>query len=371
MKRLIVCSDGTWNRPGITDNGKPVRSNVELIFNCISPFGKKDGKEVKQLKFYETGVGSSTFDDIDKVLGGIEGYRIDKKIMDIYSFVSMNYEKADEIFLFGFSRGAYTARSVAGFIRNCGILKKENIHLLQMAYDLYRDRNDYSVPDSDFMKGFRANYCVEDITPIKFIGVWDTVGSLGLPIEIEKNHNAEKYKFHDVKLSSYVENAYHALAVDERRKLFGPTLWELSENGIAKNQNLEQRWFPGVHCNVGGGYADTGLSDLALGWLISKAQDIGLAVESPSICDNPNYKFNPDYKGALRNSRTAMYWFWLPVRRQVCEKKRIKKREDGSQEEVVTNEVIDDSVKKRYLDPSMRYTPSNLKGLIQPGSSSS
>src|SRR5262249_839364 len=152
----------------------------------------------------------------------------------------------DELYFFGFSRGAYTARSLAGFIRNCGILKPQYLHLLQKAFELYRDRNSFTAPDSDLMVLFRSNYCFEDITPIHFIGVWDTVGSLGLPFTFLRMYNKEKYQFHDETLSSTVKNAFHALSIDDRRQLFKPTLWEASKKittGVAAVQNYEQRWF--------------------------------------------------------------------------------------------------------------------------------
>jgi uncharacterized protein (DUF2235 family) len=364
MKRIITCSDGTWNRPGITDKGIPVRSNVELIFNCIPHEDNSNNEKTKQLKFYESGVGSSTFDLKDKLFGGIEGFGIDNKIKDIYTFILMNYEKGDELYLFGFSRGAYTIRSIAGFIRNCGILKPKNIHLLDEAYKFYRDRNDYTTPDSDFMVAFREKYCVENITPIKFIGVWDTVGSLGLPIRFSRFHNTEKYKFHDVKLSSHIENAYHALAIDEKRSSFEPTLWEISQNGIEKNQNVEQRWFTGVHCNVGGGYQDTGLSDLALKWLIEKAENTGLQMNSPSLINNQYYTYNPNQKGELRDSLNLLYRILLPKKREIGIKSR-EKTVSGKPINTITNEAIDDSVLQRYWDDTTNYKPRNLKTVIK------
>jgi uncharacterized protein (DUF2235 family) len=361
MKRIIACCDGTWNRPGTLDGNVPVKTNVQLIFECIPKLSKKGSTETKQLKFYETGVGSSTFDKEDQVMGGLSGAGIDKKIKDIYSFVVFNYQPGDEIYLFGFSRGAYTARSIAGFIRNCGILKASNIHLIDYAYDLYRDRNEYSSPDSDLMTSFRSNYCVEDITKIKFIGVWDTVGSLGLPLDFKKEYNMEKYKFHDVKLSSTIENAYHAIAIDEKRKLFEPTLWEISDNGINKGQKVEQRWFAGLHCNVGGSYKDTGLSDLALNWLIQKAEECGLEVNNPSVCNNEHYTFNPNYKGVLRDSMAWFYKIWFPKYREIGNEFRYIKAENGSTKKVRTNEVIDESVRMRLNDSSLNYRPDNLK----------
>jgi uncharacterized protein (DUF2235 family) len=181
MKRIITCSDGTWNEPEEKDGSEVVKTNVAKMFNniCAEDNSDPDGP-VRQLKAYDQGVGTG-FSWRDKFVGGITGAGLDKHIMNMYTFICLSYKPGDEIYLFGFSRGAYTARSIAGFIRNCGVLKPENIHLTEMAFDLYRDRNDYSNPESDLMKSFRSNYSCEDVTPIKFIGVWDTVGALGLP----------------------------------------------------------------------------------------------------------------------------------------------------------------------------------------------
>ncbi len=341
MKRIIVCCDGTWNKIGGKDGNTIVQTNVEKMFNAICA----DGDGIQQVKAYVEGVGTG-YTLTDKIMGGTTGAGIDKNIKDMYSFLVMTYQPGDEIYLFGFSRGAYTARSIGGFIRNCGILKPENYYLIQDAYNLYRDRNGYTTPDSDMMKYFRSNYCYEDITPIKFIGVWDTVGSLGIPLPAYKIKNIQKYKFHDVTLSSYVENAYHALAVDEKRKLFLPTLWEKSET-VKKDPNhkqkLEQRWFSGVHSNVGGGYADSGLSDIALQWLIAKAKEAGLCYNQ-DVLD----KIKPDYKGVLRNSYSAMYWFWRPVWRT------ININDDN-------NQSIDDTVYERYKTHP-EYKPKNIDG---------
>jgi uncharacterized protein (DUF2235 family) len=348
MKRLITCTDGTWNRPGITDRGQLVRSNVELIYNCICNGIGKDG--IEQLKIYDSGVGSSTFSKKDQILGGMAGAGIDKNIKDVYKFLMLNYTVGDEIYLFGFSRGAYTARSLAGFIRNCGILKPENIHLVDEAYELYRDRNAYTQPDSDLMKGFKNKFCFENITPIKFIGVWDTVGSLGMPFRSKRKYNLERYKFHDVKISSTIDFAYHALAIDERRSIFSPTLWELSDtvkNNPNHKQIMEQRWFAGVHCNVGGGYVDCGLSDAALKWLIDKATAVGLNFNLDALTKlEPKHELKPNAAGEQRNSNTIIYWLFRPIWRNVLKGK-------------YTNETIDDSVKERHKLISA-YAPPNI-----------
>lgn len=345
MKRIITCSDGTWNKPDTTDRGKRVETNVEKMFRCICPIDNSDPENpVTQLKIYDQGVGTG-YTWKDRLLGGATGAGIDKNIKDMYMFLMLNYEPGDDIFLFGFSRGAYTARSIGGFIRNCGILKPEYIHLIDNAYALYRDRNKYASPDSDLMISFRKRYAYEHITSICFIGVWDTVGSLGIPLPWYKMRNLNKYKFHDVTLSSYVRNAYHALAIDERRKLFMPTLWQKSEtvlNNTDHPQRMEQRWFAGVHSNVGGGYEDTGLSDVALNWLIEKAHASGLCYHDDVIS-----QIKPDHKGEIRNSYTPMYWFWPPAQRSI------------SLNDKNSNQSIDDSVFSRWNDDNS-YRPPNL-----------
>lgn len=277
MKKLICCCDGTWNRPGQKDAGVTVRTNVQKIFEAID---KKDSTGVYQLKYYSAGVGSSG-SMLQRLIDGATGSGLDRNIISAYQFLVWNYEPGDQIYLFGFSRGAYTARSLAGLIRNCGILKNNDLQLIQDAYTLYRDRTGESRPDSEKAKAFIAenSYKVERI---RFIGVWDTVGSLGIPLSSFRLWNKKRYAFHDTTLSSIVDYAYHALAVDETRVNFVPTIWNQSEwvKDVNPGQVLEQQWFPGVHSNVGGGYPDEKLSDLALAWMVEKAVATGLAMNS-------------------------------------------------------------------------------------------
>ena len=340
MKRIIACSDGTWNRPGVVDNGVVANTNVLKLFECICAEGAGG---VPQLKVYDQGVGTG-YSIWDQVVGGATGMGIDKNIKDIYTFLVLNYAPGDQVILLGFSRGAYTARSLAGFIYNCGILKPEYLHLIDKSYGLYRDRNDYSTPDSDLMTSFRRNYAHEIATPIHFIGVWDTVGSLGLPLPWFRQYNTKKYKFHDNKLNPAVRYAYHALAIDERRSLFTPTLWEQC-NSVkdSSRQVMEQRWFVGAHSNVGGGYKDCGLSNIALLWLKEKAEDAGLCYLEPA----PHIKEQPWDKGKIVNSNTPMYWLWWPKYREVMVSER-------------HNLDLHSSVRSR-LENDDTYRPTNLR----------
>jgi uncharacterized protein (DUF2235 family) len=328
MKRIITCSDGTWNRPNT------IKTNVQRIFDCIEKRDK--GNDRIQIKYYDEGIGAEG-NFLTRMLNGATGKGIDDNIKDAYKFICWNYEPCDEIFLFGFSRGAYTARSLAGLIRKCGIIKQNDLDLISKAYELYRDRT--AAPDSDKVIAFRKNNS-HDVASIKFIGVWDTVGSLGVPLHSFQWLNKKRYSFYDTTLSSIIEHAYHALAVDEQRANFQPTLWVKSKNRQPGfEQKLEQRWFAGVHSNVGGGYPDTGLSDIALKWLFEKAADAGL-------CMDPGFKNLPEhYQGTLYNSRSGIFAL-LPGKLRVIEADH-------------ETSFIDDSVYRR-MELMPEYRPKNV-----------
>jgi uncharacterized protein (DUF2235 family) len=248
--------------------------------------------------FYDKGVGTGHF---DRLLGGAFGWGIKEKILDAYRFLIINYEPGDELFFFGFSRGAYTVRSTFGLIRNCGLLKPEFAHKLPDAYALYRRRDDASHPDAVESELFRRSYSTEPRA--KFIGVWDTVGALGLPVGGLLQFLNKRWSFHDMALSSWVDNAFQALAIDERRKPFQPSIWDQSPK--ANGQVLEQVWFAGVHSNVGGSYPQTGLSDITLLWMIAKAEACGLVIDHSCIAtvNSPQ----PDPFGTLYDSQTVWY----------------------------------------------------------------
>ena len=314
MKRIIACSDGTWNRPSVKADGKYVRTNVQKLFEAIA---NKDAAGIYQAKYYDEGIGAEgTW--WSKMINGATGRGIDENILDIYKFLIWNYELGDEIYLFGFSRGAYTARSVAGLVRSCGILRENNLRRIDEAYDIYRTRNDDRYrPAGEVATEFRNKYSYDDKTKIKLVGVWDTVGSLGIPVRSFQWMNKKKYQFHDTTLSAIVENAFHALAIDERRSNFQPTLWQQSKNANvgANKQVLEQVWFPGVHSNVGGGYPDEGLSDIALRWMIGKAKNTGLAFDENYISNN----VAESVKGTAYNSNGFPFNIVPAYVRPVCE----------------------------------------------------
>jgi uncharacterized protein (DUF2235 family) len=212
--------------------------------------------------------------------------------------LTLNFTIGDEIWLFGFSRGAYTVRSVAGLIRNCGVLRREHFARYAEAYALYRDRGDASHPNQEMAVSFRKKFSNE--TRIRFIGVWDTVGALGIPVTPLRFWSKKAYEFHDVELSGRVDVARQALAIDEKRKPFLASVWRRTKPETAPEQDLKQAWFPGVHCDVGGGYGEVGLSDCALQWMIEEARSAGLSFTNA-------LQLAPDASGRLHDSMTVGY----------------------------------------------------------------
>jgi len=335
MKRIAIFCDGTWNTPDKTEEGKLCQTNVVKMANALSEYST-DG--TAQLLYYDTGIGSEGKMS-KRIFDGATGFGISGKILQAYRFVSNNFEPGDELYLFGFSRGAFTVRSLAGLIRNSGILKTINLNLVEKAYNIYRSRHPRFQPREVEATLFRRTYAVEETTKIKFIGVWDTVGALGNPLPI-KGFGNNKNQFHDTDLSSRITNAFHALAIDEKRKNFEATLWH-QQPGI-KGQVLEQVWFPGVHSDVGGGYPETGLSDIALQWMLEKAKSCNLNFNAIST--------NPDPIAKMHETYTGFYKLQSQLFRPIG---KIDPKEGN------TNESLHPSVMERHKKDAS-YRPQNL-----------
>lgn len=264
MKRLVICCDGTWNDA----DSEGDFTNVVKLSRVVLPYDTRGGKDVAQIVYYQSGVGTGG-DLVQHVVGGGLGMGLSRNVRDAYSFLANNYCDGDEIFLFGFSRGAYTARSIAGLIGYAGLLHKRDMDDFATLWEGYRLRS--KVADlEDVRKQFPDRH--RDVR-IRCIGVWDTVGSLGVPGHLDAAFTSF-YEFHDTDLGPKVDYAFHALALDEHRKSFVPTLWQQTPEGKAAGQVLEQVWFAGAHSNVGGGYDEHGLSDVALAWMCGKVAEI-------------------------------------------------------------------------------------------------
>jgi len=325
MKRIIFCFDGTTNK---LDTTNP--TNVLLTASCITP---ETTNETKQVIHYSKGVGTRTG---EKLRGALFGQGLYGKIRQAYEFLIFNYEPGDEVYVFGFSRGAFTARSFVGFVRHVGILERHNVHKIKQAIKLYRRRlKNFGQHMNKFRAKNSAHICTslaeetwrcENVPDykagsaeqfqFKYVGVWDTVGSLGfwnvartfIPWLREFSFKNKHYAFHDIKLSSIVASARHAIALDERRRGFDVTPWnnldELNKDvgckPMSKNAPYQQNFFPGTHGSVGGGGPVRGLSDAALSWIWDGAKDAGLKFDvSPT---SRIYESKPDYRVALHNS---------------------------------------------------------------------
>jgi uncharacterized protein (DUF2235 family) len=343
MKRLVCCCDGTWNTPDQKDEGVETSTNVRKLALAVTPH---DAGGVAQHVFHDKGVGTGT---LDHLRGGALGVGLSRTVQDAYMFLVEHHDPGDEVFLFGFSRGAYTARSTAGLIRNSGLLTRENAGKLDDAYELYRDRSDASHPRSAEAQRFRSSFSRE--IRVRCLGVWDTVGALGIPDLAGVHEISDRWEFHDVTLSTFVDSAFQALAIDERRKPFEPTLWEQQPHAV--NQTLEQVWFTGVHSNVGGGYRDGGLSDVALRWMMRKAAGCGLAFRSLDAT------LAPDPLGEIRDSMTWYYRLLGELVRPIAAPRRT-----ASGEPIPTHESLAESAVTRW-DQDPAYRPDNVRAYLE------
>jgi uncharacterized protein (DUF2235 family) len=300
MKRLVVCCDGTWNKP---DNENV--TNVEKIARTVQSDPSATGG-VYQLVYYISGVGAGSY-EADRLLGGAFGFGLFHNVIACYRFLAQNYAPGDEIFIIGFSRGAYTARSVAGMLARVGLLTKVALveERLPEAVHLYQGTK---MPEGAFGEGveeFKHDHC--HAAKVTFLGVFDTVGALGVP-----GFERDTPRFHSVQLSDQVLCARQALAIDETRQKFAPTFWEAPSepaDAATEDRRVKQVWFEGAHSDVGGGYAQTGLSDTSLLWMAREAHAAGLVFDakllatyvdsgSDPICHNPlslMYRFDNEF----------------------------------------------------------------------------
>lgn len=280
-KRIVICCDGTWNEPD------EIPTNVTKIVRSILPRAA-DG--MHQVVFYDEGVGNGG--KIDKYVGGAFGSGLEKNVLDCYRFLTNNYKIGDEIYAFGFSRGAYTARAFVGMVYAVGLLEKKDLDQMRKAYKYYRTE-----PAKRTSNLYQHNYRPE----IHMIGVFDTVGALGAPTPLLKKLTHNWVGFYDTHICDKVKYAYHALALDERRTAFQPNLWTGTLNS---DQYMEQCWFAGAHSDIGGGYENAGLSDVALQWMVLKASALGLEFDNqclsmlckPDVHMQPHDSYSLTYK---------------------------------------------------------------------------
>ncbi|KAE8450906.1 hypothetical protein EG329_005346 [Mollisiaceae sp. DMI_Dod_QoI] len=317
-KKLVIACDGTWQNSDAGFDKSPfqppkaqILTNVTRIVRALN---HHDENGIPQIAYYQRGVGTDG-DIEDKIVGGMTGNDISEHIREAYAFVANNYDPStseeldialkdeskvmDEIVLLGFSRGAYTARCISSLITDMGLLTKLGMEQFWGIFTDWKNQNveghesewflkTYQQVASDFKakKGrkiiftdpeYRDTLKQHKLTrwgmPIRAVGVWDTVGSLGIPLPLSAN-NVKPYSFVNTKVAQHIEYAFHAMAIDERRHLFSPTVWERPDSPTMLKK-LKQCWFPGSHSNIGGGYEDASASVLSLAWMVSQLEDNG------------------------------------------------------------------------------------------------
>ena len=312
-RNIVVCCDGTGNEYGRHN------TNVVKLYEALV-------RDARQIAFYDPGVGTFSFlgiplgRRIGLLLGQAFGAGLQQNVEDAYRYLMDQYRPGDKVFFFGFSRGAFTVRALAGMLNLCGLLERGSVNLVPYVSRIYNNSDQH-----DVAPGFRQAYCRE-CRPY-FIGVWDTVGSMGW---------FWGRKFFDATLHHDITYGYHAVSVDECQKKFPVSLW--NEAATAADQTIEQVWFSGVHSDVGGSYAEAGLSDIVLQWMLEKAENHDLRLKQ-----NWRDALAPDPSGVLHNSRIRLWRLWRPAPRLIP---------PGSK--------VHASVQARMRDLELRYRPSNL-----------
>lgn len=375
MKRIVVLIDGTWNKEGTgaDTNVAKLDSGKKIITQAFIKAFASDG--TAQHVHYHDGVGAEG-DFLQKLLGGAIGLGLKKIIQDVYEVLVSDYAVGDEIYIFGFSRGAYAARALAGLIGASGIQRQTSGDEFEIAWAHYRvppavrqQPQTASAGDRKTLDNYNAlmqRSAFHDIRAIKCVAVWDTVGSYGIPAGLGLAPLARYFTlvtlgFHDTKFGDHIDVGLHAVAVDEHRRPFVPTFWTIARGRHPKG-HVEQTWFAGAHCNVGGGYPQSGLSDEALIWMIARVRALtGLEFDISAVRANTNPKLA---ETVVDSTQGWVIDHAFPHYRTVLSPVAIAhgyvaNREDPT--EVHINERVHWSViAKRANASAVRYSPPNL-----------
>lgn len=356
MKRLILCADGTGNLGGTTPD-----SNVYRTYHLID---RNDSPE-PQLTYYDNGVGTAS-NTYWRAFTGAFGFGFKRNVLELYEFLSRNYDPGDQetpgdqVFLFGFSRGAAEVRALSGLIAAAGLVDGRTLDKDTLASKIKQAYQHYKHKQSGLLF---HNHGAIDLT---FIGVWDTVAALGFPqhwkvagilspllnvlfhgLDWLCDKTFFAHRFYNYELTDNVKHAYQALAIDEERLSFAPKVWNESKGGRAK---VEQVWFAGAHSNVGGGYGRAGLSHIALEWMLSKAVPLGLTLK-PGALEEVHANANPN--GRLYNERNGLGVFYRYYPRLIA---------DLCREKIPSSTPIEihRSVLERMARFSGNYAPGHL-----------
>ncbi|KAG1757623.1 hypothetical protein EDB19DRAFT_51538 [Suillus lakei] len=280
-KRIIVCCDGTW-QDGVIVKECWKQTNILKLSRGLEHVDVRSGVPITQVVYYQCGIGAAQ-NFYSQYVEGATGGSLDEKVQEAYAFISQNYHPGDEIFLFGFSRGAYTARMVAMFIGAIGVLHRTDMdHFEKLKTSLSK----WTSPDSP---GKRRADSDNDSFSVKCVGVFDTVGSVGLPEELTHKSPSAKsiFGFPNNELGEHIERAYQALAINETRLDFNCCKFDQTEGGRQKGQTLKQCWFSGEHSDIGGGWQEHDLSDITLAWMVANVSDM-LSIDIAYIASLPD-----------------------------------------------------------------------------------
>jgi uncharacterized protein (DUF2235 family) len=293
-RKIVICFDGTWNDPGSN-------TNVRKMFEACDP------KARDCIPFYYDGVGSEG-SKLRRAVDGAFGEGVVERMQRAYADLIREYRPGDEVYIFGFSRGAYTARCFANMITEFGVptrfpeaFRVDAVKLTEEIFSAYRD-----VAHREERKAALKDYCLAGAT-VNMLGVWDTVAAMGWgAVDGGVDHH---YSFLNPELTRGIRHACHALAADERRREFSPLLFD-NRRQPARDLTLEQVWFAGVHSDVGGGYKDReGLSNVSLGWMMERADNFGLPLDPAA---KARYVDRP-WDEAVRDAEQAPHESWRPA----------------------------------------------------------
>ncbi|KAF7320390.1 DUF2235 domain-containing protein [Mycena kentingensis (nom. inval.)] len=277
-KRIVVCCDGTW-QDGVSEE------NRQSYTNILVGISLRTDPAIPQIVLYQSGIGSEK-GWYSEYIVGTTGATLGDKVEEAYAFIAHNYVPGDEIFLFGFSRGAYTARMVAMFIGLIGVLDRTDMDSFASLFLACQKLGKTDDADEKLALQAQLDPWTQRDSPgkrrsesdgafsVKFVGVFDTVGSVGLPEEITRRPGLKNiFGFNDRRLGEHVEFAYQALALNETRADFDCCKWEQTPLGVQRGQKLAQCWFTGSHADIGGGYEQHDLADITLFWMAANVAD--------------------------------------------------------------------------------------------------
>ena len=345
-KRIILLSDGTGNTPN-----KVWRSNVWRVFQSL------DRTKEEQHPLYDDGVGTSSFIPF-ALIGGMFGWGLKRNVIDLYKFVARNYEPDAEIFAFGFSRGAFTINTVVNLLAHQGCVKFESENELgwkaKAAYRAYRRERCRSLLPIEYVFSWIRDFVIarwiwprqqyskeaKDPPTIRFVGLWDSVGAYGLPLESMTRAVSRWFWPLDLpnhELPDIVKRACHAVSLDDERLTFHPILWnercerpsQPRSDGAryTEDERITQVWFAGSHSNIGGGYPDDSLAHVSLCWILHEACRCGLKLNSPPDADPDamrNFDSIRDRDGRVYDSRKGIrsYYRYSPRKLdELCHKR--------------------------------------------------